>query len=75
MDAEKLNSLYAEEVLRVTPNGIDIENILNPITFETYNDHRMAMAFAPLVAVIDTVTIENPEVVVKSYPEFWEEFS
>jgi 3-phosphoshikimate 1-carboxyvinyltransferase len=34
----------------------------------------MAMAFAPLVAVIDKVEIENPDVVVKSYPDFWEEF-
>ena len=47
----------------------------NPVQIETYKDHRMAMAFAPMVAVIDEVEIENPEVVVKSYPGFWEEFS
>lgn len=45
------------------------------VFINTYKDHRMAMAFAPLVAVIDEVEIENPEVVVKSYPGFWEEFS
>jgi len=36
----------------------------------TYLDHRMAMAFAPLASLAD-VTIENPEVVKKSYPHFW----
>ena len=33
------------------------------------------MAFAPLVTVMNEVEIENPEVVVKSYPEFWDNFS
>ena len=41
-------------------------------TIKTYNDHRMAMAFAPL-AVLGEISIENPEVVGKSYPSFWEE--
>ena len=39
-------------------------------TFTTYKDHRMAMAFAPLATLMD-VTIENPIVVKKSYPNFW----
>jgi len=39
-------------------------------SFETYKDHRMAMAFAPLSALMD-VRIENPDVVRKSYPNFW----
>lgn len=37
----------------------------------TYDDHRMAMAFAPLMFKLD-VEIEHPGVVVKSYPEFWD---
>ncbi len=40
----------------------------------TYDDHRMAMAFAP-VAFKQTIKIANPEVVSKSYPNFWEDFS
>lgn len=44
------------------------------VFINTYKDHRMAMAFAPLVAVIEEVEIENSEVVVKSYPGFWQEF-
>jgi len=39
----------------------------------TYEDHRMAMAFAP-VALTRPVIIEHPEVVSKSYPDFWEHF-
>jgi 3-phosphoshikimate 1-carboxyvinyltransferase len=42
----------------------------SPITIFTYDDHRMAMAFAPLAMLMD-VTIEEPNVVVKSYPSFW----
>ncbi|MBL7779225.1 MAG: hypothetical protein JNK66_13170 [Chitinophagales bacterium] len=38
---------------------------------KTYHDHRMAMAFAPL-AIINPINIENPGVVAKSYPAFWE---
>jgi 3-phosphoshikimate 1-carboxyvinyltransferase len=38
----------------------------------TYNDHRMAMAFAPL-ALKGTINIENADVVSKSYPNFWKD--
>lgn len=38
--------------------------------FSTYGDHRMAMAFATL-AMFGPIEIENPEVVSKSYPQFW----
>lgn len=41
-------------------------------SIKTYDDHRMAMAFAP-AAFIQPVAIENPEVVSKSYPGFWDD--
>ncbi|WP_291724551.1 3-phosphoshikimate 1-carboxyvinyltransferase [Bernardetia sp.] len=41
---------------------------------QTYHDHRMAMAFAPL-ALLFPITIDSPEVVQKSYPSFWEDMS
>ncbi|WP_317128710.1 3-phosphoshikimate 1-carboxyvinyltransferase [Hymenobacter fodinae] len=41
-------------------------------TVATYHDHRMAMAFAPL-AMRGPLTIEAPQVVRKSYPQFWNE--
>lgn len=43
------------------------------VSVDTYKDHRMAMAFAPLALTYGSVVINNPEVVSKSYPEFWED--
>lgn len=48
------------------------ENIKSNVCVETYQDHRMAMAFAPLSLVMD-LTINEAEVVSKSYPGFWED--
>jgi 3-phosphoshikimate 1-carboxyvinyltransferase len=42
------------------------------LSFRTYQDHRMAMAFAPL-ALLAPVEIQEPGVVRKSYPRFWED--
>ena len=42
---------------------------------ETYDDHRMAMAFAPASIFIPGVTVRNPEVVSKSYPRYWEDLA
>lgn len=44
--------------------------VLDLPVFETYEDHRMAMAFAPL-AVLGDIIIEDPAVVGKSYPDYW----
>jgi len=51
-----------------------IENkaVVEGPTFPTYEDHRMAMAFAPL-AMLGTIHIDEPMVVVKSYPKFYED--
>jgi len=40
---------------------------------KTYDDHRMAMAFAPLAIVSNILIIDDPEVVQKSYPDFWDD--
>ncbi|MDR2056784.1 MAG: 3-phosphoshikimate 1-carboxyvinyltransferase [Dysgonamonadaceae bacterium] len=42
----------------------------DPVIF-TYEDHRMAMAFAPVCLLTQAIKIKNPEVVSKSYPNFW----
>jgi 3-phosphoshikimate 1-carboxyvinyltransferase len=44
----------------------------NHLSILTYNDHRMAMSFAPLCLLHENIIIENAEVVSKSYPLFWE---
>ena len=43
-------------------------------TIETYGDHRMAMAFAMAKLRLPGLIIKNPEVVKKSFPDFWEKF-
>ncbi|MFP5079518.1 3-phosphoshikimate 1-carboxyvinyltransferase [Pedobacter sp. JCM 36344] len=43
------------------------------ITIKTYDDHRMAMAFAPIALLIETVELEDMDVVEKSYPDFWKD--
>jgi 3-phosphoshikimate 1-carboxyvinyltransferase len=43
-----------------------------PIEIQTYEDHRMALAFAPAALRFNHLIIQHPSVVTKSYPEFWE---
>lgn len=43
------------------------------ITIATYEDHRMALAFAPTAMIFPGIHIEEPEVVSKSYPNYWED--
>lgn len=47
----------------------------HPITIATYDDHRMALAFAPAALRFPQLSIEHPEVVAKSYPHYWEHLS
>ncbi|MES2592081.1 MAG: 3-phosphoshikimate 1-carboxyvinyltransferase [Bacteroidota bacterium] len=67
------------EVNVLNDNSIEIKpqpitnNVDSSISIETYDDHRMAMAFATLAMKLDSITIENPEVVEKSYPAFWDD--
>lgn len=64
--------LHAEGDERLIWNGTRCEAEKQP-TIATYEDHRMAMAFAPAALLHKGLTIEHPEVVTKSYPTFWEE--
>ena len=59
----------------ITPGVFRMERAIltkSELTFRTYQDHRMAMAFAPL-ALLEPVQIQEPGVVRKSYPRFWED--
>ena len=69
-ELEKLgaNVTFTEESITVFRSRKIIENI----TIETYQDHRMAMAFAPLVLKVP-INILEPNVVTKSYTTFWED--
>ena len=64
-------TLIKEAVIEWTGERCQAEDI--PI-IDTYEDHRMAMAFAPLALLSkDGIRIANPEVVSKSYPRFWDD--
>ncbi len=61
---------YTDETLTVKAfNG----TINNEVHIATYNDHRMAMAFAPLLLKTN-INIDDAGVVSKSYPSFWDDF-
>ncbi len=49
-----------------------LEKISN-LSIPTYKDHRMAMSFAPACQIYGPVTIEDPMVVTKSYPAYWDD--
>ena len=48
------------------------QKLNNNIKISTYQDHRMALSFAPLAVIID-ISIESPNVVSKSFPDYWQD--
>lgn len=80
-ETDRITALQTE--LNKLGFSVDVDGddlVINPVekigwsnkTIKTYNDHRMAMAFAPL-SLLKEITIEDAEVVKKSYPKFWED--
>lgn len=68
----KLGVTLTEENFMYTLN-CDKLHFPEKVSFRTYDDHRMAMAFAPLALVIKEVELEDMDVVEKSYPAFWKD--
>lgn len=62
-------AIHTEDDSSLVWRGVRCEPSSAPI--DTYQDHRMAMAFAPLAVKRPALRINNPEVVTKSYPNFW----
>ncbi len=79
-ETDRLEALKTEltklgAIIKVTDKELILEpskNIRSNIAVNTYNDHRMAMAFAPLALKTDII-INDAEVVSKSYPDFWKD--
>ncbi|MDO6472896.1 3-phosphoshikimate 1-carboxyvinyltransferase [Maribacter sp. 1_MG-2023] len=77
-ETDRLEALHTElsklgANISVTDKTLTIEpttEINADVAIDTYNDHRMAMAFAPL-AMKTTLFVNDAEVVSKSYPDFW----
>lgn len=53
-------------------NSVSTSSFQHPVSISTYEDHRMAMSFAP-ISLLQDLVIEDAEVVNKSYPNFWKE--
>ncbi len=68
-----LKEVIAAERYELKRNSVLYINGQIPF-INTYDDHRMAMAFAPLALKMDII-IEEPGVVAKSYPSFWEDIA
>jgi 3-phosphoshikimate 1-carboxyvinyltransferase len=68
-------SIDDDEENIISWNGEKIKINQKEIFYSTYTDHRMAMAFAPLALIHNNVIINEPLVVTKSYPNFWEDFA
>ncbi|SBV93095.1 3-phosphoshikimate 1-carboxyvinyltransferase [uncultured Dysgonomonas sp.] len=64
--------LYDSENSILEWNGEKCEPEADPV-IKTYEDHRMAMAFAPAAIKLDHINIAHPKVVTKSYPRFWDD--
>lgn len=83
-ETDRINALE-QEVAKLgarldTSDDRIIYNAFDPVVppqapIATYDDHRMAMAFAPLALLFGEVLIEDPQVVSKSYPAFWSDLS
>ena len=75
LEALKTELLKLGATISVTDNSLHLKaskSINQNISITTYQDHRMAMAFAPLALKVPII-IENAQVVSKSYPTFWED--
>lgn len=55
------------------PNS-NLKEVVDLIEFDTYGDHRLAMALAMFKVILPNININSPEVVKKSYPTFWTDF-
>ena len=79
-ETDRLEALNTElsklgATIKVTENSLHLSpgiNFKENCSIPTYNDHRMAMAFAPLALKIP-LQIEASDVVSKSYPDFWKD--
>ncbi len=68
-----IQTLRNKETDRITAIENELLKLNTPKIIETYNDHRMAMSFAPLSLKFEELQISNPRVISKSYPNYWKD--
>ncbi len=81
-ETDRINALIDElKKMGFILKSNDIDNLIwdgetcekgESITISTYKDHRMAMAFAPAASMFNNLMIDDPGVVSKSYPKYWD---
>lgn len=80
-ETDRISALKSE-LLKVgvqcssTDSSLEIESFKDPdpnVSIKTFRDHRMAMAFAPLASKLGEIEIQDPSVVAKSFPDYWNE--
>jgi len=66
-----------DDVISITPpdSGVDCSPNCEPIVFETFDDHRMAMSLSLIALRRPNISIDNPKCVDKTYPTFWTQFA
>ena len=76
-ESDRLGDLAAELTklgarVHVEPDGLHVEPAtLHGAELATHDDHRLAMAFGVLAAAVEGVSVDDPDVVTKSWPDFW----
>ncbi|MCR5659430.1 MAG: 3-phosphoshikimate 1-carboxyvinyltransferase [Bacteroidales bacterium] len=69
-----IDNLRVKESDRVKAMHMELSKLgKTPLRFCAHNDHRVVMALAPLALRCSSVTFDHPEVVSKSYPNFWDD--
>lgn len=65
------------DTITITPpeGGLDLSDTAAPVTFDTYDDHRMAMSLALIALRRPNVRINDPGCVAKTYPTFWQDLA
>lgn len=84
-ESDRLNALllgYQKMGAKMESDGEDRISFLpqrlskdNQVRVEVFNDHRMAMTYAPLALYFTSVSVDDPHVVSKSYPDYWNDMA
>lgn len=75
-ELEKLNTevrIISDGSIQIISTNSSSNSLSSETIIDTYGDHRMALAFSALAMLRDDIQIQHPEVVSKSYPDFWED--
>lgn len=68
-----LESVSDDELVMKPSSSLPFFESSAPLQFNAYGDHRIVMALAPLSLKLGYLTFDHPEVVEKSYPDYWKE--